>query len=481
MRRGNQKKKQARKTKPQKAETNKKIKKKKRKNEKKKRNKKKLKRRNHKNRKRIRQENKFKKTRKDKKPGSSRALNCTNCVVTLAKYSRTYEGKCGSILRQYRRIQSFEKITKSKLNKKGSFVPTYNSLLSALGGNQSSPHCDGQTIGSNSSSQGYKDALSTLNTCESTINSTCKELLSEDLNKTLTNCYDTALRFRAAFSQCLNSSLHSTQDSICNCVDGISTDDVETLKTCNTKTQSQKQKSVKKKCVDKYLKCKSAEDLTVEGQNTCKKPYKCGGALNPKDAEEQLALAKKIKAALEATEKCHGDAMASLGLTSGPGDDGQVPSKKNKMMVLTRQARQTGEQGCRELEKLWERFNQSANTTAEKFNDKLNSSAAATTTEILGLICARNLTADLASCAKETRQITTTVTILIVRIRIYIFWCRQWLLLIELKITIITVTFGLPSSPSPSPPSPAPPTSTRRTARRVNEVLTNLKNKRMGV
>merc|ERR1712142_1368059 len=242
-RRGNQKR----------TETNKKSKAKKRKNEKKKLNKEKLKRRKYKNRKRIRQENKFKKTRKDKKPGSSRALNCTNCVVTLAKYSRTYEGKCGSILRQYRRIQSFEKITKSKLNKKGSFVPTYNSLLSALGGNQSSPHCDGQTIGSNSSSQGYKDALSTLNTCESTINSTCKELLSEDLNKTPTNCYDTALRFRAAFSQCLNSSLHSTQDSICNCVDGISTDDVETLKTCNTKTQSQKQKSVKKKCVDKYL------------------------------------------------------------------------------------------------------------------------------------------------------------------------------------------------------------------------------------
>merc|ERR1712142_566205 len=191
-RRGNQKKKQAKKPKPQRKETNKKSKKKKRKNEKKQRNKEKLKRRKKKNRKNIRQENKFKKTRKkgeDKKPGSSsRALNCTNCVVTLAKYSRTYEGKCGSILRQYRRIQSFEKITKSKLNKKGSFVPTYNSLLSALGGNQSSPHCDGQTIGSNSSSQGYKDALSTLNTCESTINSTCKELLSEDLNKTLTNC-----------------------------------------------------------------------------------------------------------------------------------------------------------------------------------------------------------------------------------------------------------------------------------------------------
>merc|ERR1712013_333862 len=109
------------------------------------------------------------------------------------------------------------------------------------------------------------------------------------------------------------------------------------------------------------------------------------------------------------------------------------------------------------------------------FSDKLNTSAAEDTNAILTEICARNLTADLSSCAKETRQITGTVTIQIVRIRIYIFWCRQWLLLIELKITIITATFGISS------PAPTPPTSTRRTARRLNEVLANLKNKRMAI
>jgi len=429
---------------------------------------------------------KIKKSTKKRKNG--RALTCPDCVLKLAQYSRLYEGKCGVVIRQYRRILSFEKITKSKLTRSGSFVPTYKSMLSALGGNQTSPHCDGKDIGSNSTSKAFTDALSTLNTCESTINSTCPELLDDALNKTLEDCYNTALRFRSAFSKCLNSSVYKTQEEICGCVEVISSSDVEALKACDTKSQSKKQKTAKNKCVANFLKCKKAEDLTVEGHDTCRKPVKCGGAMNPKDAEEELALAKKIKTALEGTEKCHGQAMSSLGLTAGPGDDGQVPSNSSRVMltkknqaILTRQTRQAAEQGCKELEKLWERFNKSADATAKKFSDKLNTSAAEDTNAILTEICARNLTADLSSCAKETRQITGTVTIQIVRIRIYIFWCRQWLLLIELKITIITATFGISSPPSPSSPAPTPPTSTRRTARRLNEVLANLKNKRMAI
>ena len=78
----------------------------------------------------------------------------------------------------------------------------------------------------------------------------------------------------------------------------------------------------------------------------------------------------------------------------------------------------------------------------------------------------RNLTADLSSCAKESGARQTTI-LLIIRIRwaaeilmfarsilssrFWVFWCRQWLLLIELKITVITSSFGLPAPPSPSP------------------------------
>merc|ERR1711892_1383613 len=114
---------------------------------------------------------------KKKKKQSGRALSCSECVVMLASYSRLFEAKSGVVVRQYKRIKSFEKITGLKMNKKGSFNSSYNSMLSALGGNKTSPNCDGKTIGSNSTSEAYKDALSTLETCESTIDANCPSIL----------------------------------------------------------------------------------------------------------------------------------------------------------------------------------------------------------------------------------------------------------------------------------------------------------------
>lgn len=351
-------------------------------------------------------------------------------------------------------------------------------MLSALGGNSSSPHCDGQTI--NSTSKTYQDALSTLNTCEPTVDSNCPKLLNSSLNSTLTACYDASQKFRGEISKCLNNELHSTQESICGCVEGISASDVRSLRQCSSSitTQVAKEKAQKKVCVKKFQDCKKAQDTTVDGLDTCRKQYKCGGALNPKDAKEQIDLATKIRDALYATEKCHGDAMASLNLTAGKGDNGAVPSNTGRLL-LTRRVRQAADgQRCNELEKLWEAFNKSADATAQKFSDNLKTTPAENTTNILAAICARNLTADLASCAKESRQITVTVTVRIIRIRIYIFWCRQWLLLIELKITVITVTFGLPASPTPPTASPPTTVATKRTARRmVNEILKQMKNK----
>ena len=42
-----------------------------------------------------------------------------------------------------------------------------------------------------------------------------------------------------------------------------------------------------------FSKCKQAQDTTVEGLDAYKKQYRCGGALNPKDAKEQRDLAMK--------------------------------------------------------------------------------------------------------------------------------------------------------------------------------------------
>merc|ERR1711922_84748 len=55
---------------------------------------------------------------------------------------------------------------------------------------------------------------------------------------------------------------------------------------------------------------------------------------------------------------------------------------------------------------------------------------------------------DLRSCATERQGVTVSITI--VKIRITIFWCLWWqVTVVEVKITIITVTFGVTT---PAPP-----------------------------
>ena len=42
----------------------------------------------------------------------------------------------------------------------------------------------------------------------------------------------------------------------------------------------------------------------------------------------------RLRSSLQAVEKCHGDAMTSLSLASGSGDDGVLPEEVRGMMTL---------------------------------------------------------------------------------------------------------------------------------------------------
>merc|ERR1712078_823725 len=123
--------------------------------------------------------------------------------------------------------------------------------------------------------------------------------------------------------------------------------------------------------------------------------------------------------------------MTSLSLASGSGDDGVLPeevTRSNKepitQMVRVRVAhaqnsgaRQvTEEGGCVELERMWVEFNSTASATATNLNNPINEAPANNTQNILEAICARNLTADLSSCTKESGARQTTI-LLIIRIR----------------------------------------------------------------
>merc|ERR1711915_445182 len=104
-----------------------------------------------------------------------RQANYTGCLAKFIEFARINEAKARSVQQQVKRINSFKKIQGSKKGKKGDFKTTYGTLLSALGGNESSPECDGKPLTGNGTRapDKYKGTLSTLKKCEADIQKMC--------------------------------------------------------------------------------------------------------------------------------------------------------------------------------------------------------------------------------------------------------------------------------------------------------------------
>ena len=173
---------------------------------------------------------------------------CEECTLLLRDYSKLYRGKASVIPRQFKRINNFENLRSSKRNKRGNFVSSYSSLLSALE-NKSSPKCDGFSISENSTQKQYVTALTTLETCETDIDTNCPRLLTDAENVTIISCNDLSLKFVTSMSDCLNNTKYTTSSAVCDCVKAISQADVDALKQCDITQLSRDQKAEKNKCV----------------------------------------------------------------------------------------------------------------------------------------------------------------------------------------------------------------------------------------
>merc|ERR1711934_176405 len=169
---------------------------------------------------------------------------------------------------------------------------------------------------------------------------------------------------------------------------------------------------------------------------SCKERPKCGGAKDPAEAKKQLKVLTPLKAALD--NPAMSNALKATGLDKGPGADGQVPAR---FMTSIRSKRDTDGAGCTSLGDAWGKFNTSATKTAMSASGDLDEASANETTGILNDINGRStLEDDLRSCATERQGVTVTI----VKIRITLFWCLWWQnTVIEVKITIITVTFNV--------------------------------------
>jgi len=134
----------------------------------------------------------------------------------------------------------------------------------------------------------------------------------------------------------------------------------------------------------------------------------------------------------------------------------KLPSHKLNRDVLSRKRRQDGE-GCLDVRSAWEKFNATATAAGMSSGQQLNESDVDSTISALNAIVDRkNLTGDLMSCDAEIAEKSdingdrlarhvTTVTLSIVYIRVYYFWCISWQqVVIVARIQILITTASLP-------------------------------------
>jgi len=240
--------------------------------------------------------------------------------------------------------------------------------------------------------------------------------------------------FKTSFGKCLEKKL--SIDDQCKCVEALTDPEADLMK-CNPKADNDEALNLKKACKQAVGTCKQAEAKAAEGIDSCKERTKCGGAKDPAEAKKQLKVLTPLKAALD--NPAMSNALKATGLDKGPGDDGKAPS--TRFLASIREKRQSDGAGCTSLGEAWDKFNTSATKTAMSAAGDLDEASATETTGILNDISGRStLEDDLKSCATERQGVTVTI----VKIRITLFWCLWWQnTVIEVKITIITVTFNV--------------------------------------
>lgn len=408
-------------------------------------------------RKKLERKNQGRRKQGARSQGSGRQItgNATSCVMKLVKYARLNDKKASAVVKQVKRIQGNDKIQGSKGNKKGDFNATRDRLIAALGGDPNNPKCDGTPIGSSNSSgnatfrnaANAKQTLEELDACSSDIKEKCSKAVTGNatLAAELQACYDVAQSFKDAFGSCTEPT--KSIDDACKCVEAISETNVTIMQKCNTATVNSEALALKKACKNAVGKCKTAEAKAVEGIDSCKERNKCGGAKDKAEAEKQLKVLNPLKKALERKE--FANALKTAGLDTGTGSDGTTGR-----FAPTRRTREEDGDGCKALDTQWASFNTSATKAAESKDSDLDEDAASETTTTLNAINDKTtLVADLQSCKKETRTLedgrTITISLTIVKIRVAVFWCLFWQVkVIEVKITILTLTFGAGGSNS---------------------------------
>jgi len=360
-------------------------------------------------------------TRKSNK-NQIRQSNFQSCFSKIFKYTSKLK-KARNIQNQAKRINGTKDQMKGKKDKKDDFNSTLNTLVTALGGNKTKPQCA-------SSRANHTETLDTLDKCRGEIEAACVFSFNDSAMATHLQCYEDAKDFFDKVDECFTSS--SSDAEGCSCFDSLSLDTLyDKVVACSTNDANKAALKEKKACKKKFAACKKAEDESVSLVDTCKEQPKCAGAGTKEEAEKQLKALTPLSDALKQTG--FADALKKLNLDQGAGSDGDL----SRLGSLGR----TGDgAGCTKVLDNWKKFNSSGDKAVPGVSGGINETEINSTIDALDTLNnSPTLEADLGTCGSGR-----TVTVAIVQIRFYVFWCGWFQMqVVEIKITIITISFGI--------------------------------------
>merc|ERR1711972_1053898 len=213
------------------------------------------------------------------------------CLLNAVNALNFEKNQIQNFFKQKARLENQNKVTGNKKGKKGEFEDAAKYMLTAIGGNISSPTCGENTT---RTQRAAADAVATYNTlinCSASIHEAC-DMPNGTINATFNaNCADIYDKSKVASDDCRSNSAYTSDGAAaCNCWEkaaiGITIAKAEGC-TKKGKEQAQAVKKQKTKCISAFSKCKKAEDAAVALIYTC-----MSGEVNTNASSAEKDLAK---------------------------------------------------------------------------------------------------------------------------------------------------------------------------------------------
>ena len=232
-----------------------------------------------------------KKSRRVKSQNSNKIVSqtCTAdeaCLTNVSKYMNIVGNKIKNFNQQKARIERFVKLSQSKGDKKGDFLPLLVKLKESGGGNASALVCSGNST--SPATLRLQAIVASLTSCQDNIKQACETALPTVNATLLDTCATDGKAFSDAVDICTRKKF-----GICTCWKDPNLETLNTkLSSCNIAQLNADVTKTQKSCVAAFSECRGLQDEASQVIFNCTK--------SPADVKKKIDAAT---ATLEALEK----------------------------------------------------------------------------------------------------------------------------------------------------------------------------------